>query len=90
MPAEDNVIVFPNNENGGVCVIFPAPSSQYSLVELGYRLVPAGLKFAIVPRSDIPSDNELWYTLEVDPSDTDGTGMTDEEWNEYLANKPKE
>lgn len=90
MPSADNVIAFNNTVNGGISVILAADSSQFTMLELGYRLVPAGKKFVIVPRADIPADNELWFAMEIDESSADGTGMTDEEWEDYLASKPQE
>ena len=48
-------IIFPSDD-GGVCVIVPAPESGLSIQEIAAKDVPAGKVFKIVDVSDIPTD----------------------------------
>jgi len=49
------LIIYPN-DNGGVCILTPAPECGLSLQEIAAKDVPAGKPWKIVDGSDIPSD----------------------------------
>lgn len=69
-------IIYQTDE-GGVAVIVPTPEalSQYDIVSIALKDVPAGKPFKIVDASDIPSDRTFRNAWEVDPADlTDGVG----------------
>lgn len=51
-------IIYPNND-GGVCVIVPAPNCGLSIDEIAKKDVPAGKPYKIVDVADIPSDREF-------------------------------
>lgn len=48
-------IIYPNNE-GGVCVVIPAPDCGLTIQEIATKDVPAGKPYKIVDISEIPSD----------------------------------
>jgi hypothetical protein len=48
-------IIFPSDD-GGVCVIIPAPESGLTIQQIAEKDVPAGKPFKIVDVSDIPTD----------------------------------
>lgn len=48
-------IIYPN-DNGGVCIVIPAPECGLSIEEIAAKDVPAGKPYQIVDVSDIPSD----------------------------------
>lgn len=69
-------IIYQTDE-GGVAVIVPTPEalSQYDIVSIALKDVPAGKPFKIVDASDIPSDRTFRNAWEVDLADlTDGVG----------------
>jgi len=49
------LIIYPN-DNGGVCILTPAPECGLSLQEIAAKDVPAGKPYKIVDGSDIPTD----------------------------------
>lgn len=48
-------IIFPSDD-GGVCVIIPAPDCGLSIEAIAAKDVPAGKPFKIVDAADIPED----------------------------------
>lgn len=61
-----------------------------SMLEAGYRCVPAGVKFKILNVSEVEPyiDSDFFDAMEYDvDSDYDGIGMNEYEWIEYLQNK---
>lgn len=48
-------IIYPNDE-GGVCIIIPAPDSDLTIEEIAAKDVPKGKPFKIVSIDDIPTD----------------------------------
>ena len=48
-------ILYPSDD-GGVCVIVPAPDCGLTIEEIAAKDVPAGKPFKIVDVADIPSD----------------------------------
>ena len=55
-------IIYPSDD-GGVCVIIPAPDSGLTIEQIAAKDVPAGKPFQIVDVSDIPTDRserEAW------------------------------
>ena len=51
----DKRIIYANDE-GGVCIIIPAPESNLTLEEIAVKDVPAGKSYRIVDVSEIPED----------------------------------
>ena len=49
------LIIYPN-DNGGICILTPAPECGLSLQEIAQKDVPAGKPWKIVDETDIPSD----------------------------------
>lgn len=48
-------VIYPSDD-GGVCVIVPAPNSDLTIEEIAAKDVPAGKPYQIVDVSEIPSD----------------------------------
>jgi len=48
-------IIYPSDD-GGVCVIVPAPDCGLTIEEIAAKDVPTGKPFKIVDVADIPSD----------------------------------
>lgn len=51
-------IIFENDE-GGVSIIIPAPSTGLSIDQVAKKDVPAGKEYWIVDASEIPSDRSF-------------------------------
>jgi hypothetical protein len=51
-------IIYPN-DNGGICILTPAPECILSLQEIAAKDVPAGKPYRIVDAADIPADREF-------------------------------
>jgi hypothetical protein len=66
------VILYPNEETGGVCVMMPILSSGLSIHQIGKKDVPVGLPYIIVDSSEIPDAPQ--EALEVDFSEPHGHG----------------
>jgi hypothetical protein len=49
------LIIYPN-DNGGICILTPAPECGLSLQEIAAKDVPAGRPWKIVDVADIPAD----------------------------------
>lgn len=49
------LIIYPN-DNGGICILTPAPECGLSLAEIAAKDVPAGKPWKIVDAADIPAD----------------------------------
>lgn len=63
------------SDDGGVCVIIPAPDCGLTVEEIALKDVPFGKPFKIVDVSDIPSDRSERDAWSVDQGDlTDGFG----------------
>lgn len=48
-------IIYPNDE-GGVCILVPAPECSLTIQEIVAKDVPTGKPYKIVDISEIPSD----------------------------------
>ena len=48
-------VIYPSDD-GGVCVIVPAPNSGLTIEQIAAKDVPAGKPFEIVDVSEVPSD----------------------------------
>lgn len=48
-------IIYPD-DNGGVCVVIPAPDCGLTIEEIAAKDVPEGKPFKIVDVADIPAD----------------------------------
>lgn len=49
------LIIYPN-DNGGICVLTPAPECGLSIEQIAAKDVPAGKPYKIVNAADIPAD----------------------------------
>jgi hypothetical protein len=49
------LIIYPN-DNGGVCILTPAPECGLTIEEIAAKDVPAGKPYKIVDGADIPTD----------------------------------
>ena len=49
------LIIYPN-DNGGICVLTPAPECNLSLQEIAAKDVPAGKPYKIIDAADVPAD----------------------------------
>jgi hypothetical protein len=52
------LIIYPN-DNGGICILTPAPECGLSLQEIAAKDVPAGKPWRIVNDTDIPATREF-------------------------------
>jgi hypothetical protein len=52
------LIIYPN-DNGGICVLTPAPECGLSLQEIAAKDVPAGKPYKIIDADDVPADREF-------------------------------
>ena len=51
-------IIYPS-DNGGVCIIIPAPECGLTIEQIAAKDVPAGKPFKIVDVSEIPTDRSM-------------------------------
>lgn len=51
-------IIFPS-DNGGVCIIIPAPECGLTIEQIAAKDVPAGKPYKIVDVSEIPTDRSM-------------------------------
>jgi len=49
------LIIYPN-DNGGICILTPAPDCGLSIEQIAAKDVPAGKPYKIVDAADIPAD----------------------------------
>ena len=49
------LIIYPNDD-GGVCILTPAPECGLTIEEIAAKDVPAGKPYKIVDGADIPTD----------------------------------
>ena len=65
--------------------------NNFTMLELGYYVVPQGIKFKIIDADEYHSviDNDFYEAFDYDfENDYDGIGMSDEEWEAYkIENK---
>ena len=59
-------VIYPSND-GGVCVIIPAPDCGLTIEQIAAKDVPAGKPFKIVDVSEIPSDRTFRAAWEYTP-----------------------
>jgi hypothetical protein len=52
------LIIYPN-DNGGICILTPAPDCGLSIEQIAAKDVPAGKPYKIVDAADIPTDREF-------------------------------
>tara|TARA_R100001509_G_scaffold56428_1_gene31236 strand:+ start:7031 stop:7285 length:255 start_codon:yes stop_codon:yes gene_type:complete len=83
MANSDSKIVYLNPENeGGICIITPTDNcinpdtgNLFTLEEIAKKDVPTGVKYKIVPITDIPTDRSFRDAWTVSESNlTDGVG----------------
>jgi hypothetical protein len=51
-------IIYPS-DNGGVCIIIPAPECGLTIEQIAAKDVPAGKPYKIVDVSEIPTDRSM-------------------------------
>ena len=51
-------IIYPS-DNGGVCIIIPAPECGLTIEQIAAKDVPTGKPFKIVDVSEIPADRSM-------------------------------
>ena len=66
-------IIYPNDD-GGVSIVCPSPSTRYTMEELAIKDVPTGLPYRIINTSDIPTDRTIRDAWEADFTEPDGYG----------------
>ena len=66
-------IIYPNDD-GGVSIVCPSPSTRYTMEELAIKDVPTGLPYRIINTSDIPTDRTFRDAWEADFTEPDGYG----------------
>jgi hypothetical protein len=49
------LIIYPNDD-GGICILTPAPECGLSLQEIAAKDVPAGKPYKIIDAADVPAD----------------------------------
>ena len=52
------LIIYPN-DNGGICILTPAPECGLSLEEIAAKDIPAGKPYKIIDAVDVPADREF-------------------------------
>jgi hypothetical protein len=63
------------SDDGGVCVVIPAPECKLTIDQIARKDVPTGKRYKIVDVSDIPTDRTWRDAWVVDEADlTDGVG----------------
>lgn len=80
------VFIFPNDE-GGLCMGYPAPNCGLSSMEVARKDVPAGKPFLLVPDDQLPTDHTFFEAFEADFSNPDGYGIGHEAWYAEQAAK---
>jgi hypothetical protein len=85
------IIIYDNGDNT-ISMSFSNYKSEYELYNIALITVPPGVKFKIVNYEDLPTEALGDFTDSINwdfELDSDGVGMTDEEYNEYQKNKDK-
>jgi hypothetical protein len=49
------LIIYPN-DNGGICILTPAPECGLSLQEIAQKDVPPNTPYKIIDAADVPAD----------------------------------
>jgi len=63
------------SDDGGVCIVIPAPECGLTIEQIAQKDVPTGKSYKIVDVSDIPTDRTWRDAWVVDEADlTDGVG----------------
>jgi hypothetical protein len=52
------LIIYPN-DNGGICILTPAPECGLSLAEIAQKDVPSGKPHKIIDAADIPATRDF-------------------------------
>ena len=85
-------IIIHDNGNNTISITFTNYENEFELYETALLAVPARTKFKIVNYEDLPTEalgdftDSINWDFEVD---SDGVGMTDEEYKQYQINKNK-
>ena len=66
-------IIYPNDD-GGVSIVCPSPSTRYTMEELAIKDVPTGLPYRIINAVDIPTDRTFRDAWEADFTEPDRYG----------------
>lgn len=54
------VVIFPNDETGGIRLFSPAPECELSLSEMIEKVVPENTPHQILNQSDVPTDHTFF------------------------------
>lgn len=68
------VVIYPNNETGGLSVMAPNLASGLSVEQIAIKDVPPGLPYLIVDHTELPQDADFQDAWEADFSEPDGYG----------------
>lgn len=85
------IIIYDNGDNT-ISMSFSNYKSEYELYNIALFTVPPGVKFKIINYEDLPTEALGDFTDSINwdfELDSDGVGMTDEEYEEYQKNKDK-
>jgi hypothetical protein len=52
------LIIYPN-DNGGICILTPAPECGLSIEEIAAKDVPVGKPYKIIDDTDVPATREF-------------------------------
>jgi len=59
------VIVYKNDE-GGISIVHPAPNAKLTIEQVAAKSIPAGKSYAIMEKSDVPSDRTFRNAWDID------------------------
>ena len=77
MPNSDYRVIYKNPESstGGICIVSPSDNCGLTIEEVAKQTVPTGVKYKIVPVTDVSSDRSFRDAWTVDEANlTDGVG----------------
>lgn len=85
-------VIIHKNEENRISVTYRG-NPNLSMIELGYCVVPEGIKFKIINFSELEPyiNSDFFEAMEYDfDSNYDAVGMSSDEWKTYLENKENE
>jgi len=85
-------IIIHDNGDNTISITFTNYENELQLYESAFLAVPSGTKFKIVNYEDLPAEALGDFTDSINwdfELDSDGIGMTDDEYTEYQINKNK-
>lgn len=67
-------IIYPNLDNGSICIIIPSPDTNLTIEEIALQDVPKNLPYLIVDESMIPTDRTFRNAWIANFDNPDGYG----------------